>query len=124
VGATTTHPVNHYGTATALTNLPLIANDYKSQFYPDGGNGSTPIPDADKLRYNDMSLVVGGKFEIAADWGNGSHAEHRVGINCDVFSGNIPGNRWQTLTQIFANHGSPNYNDETATASHWHLRFQ
>lgn len=45
------HPGYHYGTATALTNLPLIANDYKAQFYPDGNNGPTPIPEADKLNF-------------------------------------------------------------------------
>jgi hypothetical protein len=120
VGATATHPDNHFGTLTANNNLPLIANDYKAQFYP-----TAPIPDAEKLRYNDMSLINGGKFEISGNWSaTASHQEHRVGINIDLGSSNVPVARWNALTQIFVNRGSPNYLDETASANHWHLRFQ
>ena len=120
VGATATHPDNHYGTSTALSNLPLISNDYQAQFY-----GQNPIPDAEKLLYNDMSLVSGGKFDLSGNWcTNCSHAEHTVGINCDLGSNNVPGNRWAGLTQIFRDRHSPNYLDETATLNHWHLRFQ
>jgi hypothetical protein len=116
------HPSYHYGAASALTNLPLIANDYNSQFYPSG-----IVPNADKLNFNDMSLISGGKFEAAAgDWSqaNIDHGEHRLGLNCDMRSFNVPQNRWQALTGIFDVRGSPNYFDETgSTAPHWHLRF-
>lgn len=120
------HPAYHNGTATALTNLPLIANDYKAQFYPDGANGPTPIPDADKLNYNDMSLVNGGKFEAflgsQAAWGpDVAHQEHRVGINCDVRNFNVPTGRRAALEEIFRQRGSPTFLDE---GNHWHLRFQ
>jgi hypothetical protein len=118
VGTTATHPDNHFGTNTATTNLPLIADDYKASFYP-----NTTIPAGEKLRFNDMSLLNGGKFELAANWGNGSHQEHRIGINCDVGSSNVPVDRWEELVQIFTDRGSPNTNDETATANHWHVRF-
>ncbi|MEW6131446.1 MAG: hypothetical protein AB1757_30740 [Acidobacteriota bacterium] len=118
VGTTVTHPDNHYGTMTALTNLPLIANDYKSQFY-----GKNAIPELEKLKYNDMSLVNGGKFEIAGNWGDGPHAEHRTGINCDVYSANVPPARWERLNQIFLSRGVRSINDETACCNHWHLRF-
>jgi hypothetical protein len=113
-GEKPTHPSNHFGTATALTNLPLIASDYLSQY-----------PGADILWYNDMSLIWGGKFDFDGnDWCSGcSHDEHRVGINCDVGSSNVPSGRWSTLTAIFAQRGSPNYLDETSH-NHWHLRFQ
>jgi hypothetical protein len=37
------HPSNHYGTSTAITNLPLIANDYLAA-YPTSAN----------LEFNDM----------------------------------------------------------------------
>jgi len=126
VGATATHPDNHYGTTTALTNLPLIANDYKAQFYPDGANGPTPIPDADKLRYNDMSLIVGGKFDINAAWDpNDDHQEHRVGINCDVPYNNVPVDRQAAVEAIFALRHSPNFLKHfPPDAPHWHLRFQ
>lgn len=116
------HPSYHYGAASALTNLPLVANDYNTQFYPSG-----IVPNADKLNFNDMSLVNGGKFEAAAgDWSqaNISHGEHRRGLNCDLRSFNVPQNRWQALTTIFQLRGSPNYFDETGTAApHWHVRF-
>jgi hypothetical protein len=115
VGQTTTHPSNHWGTATAITNLPLIASDYLAQF-----------PGADILHYNDMSLIWGGKFDFdGSNWcSTCAHDEHRMGINCDVFSGNVPTSRWSALTAIFAQRHSPNFLDETASASHWHLRFQ
>lgn len=115
VGQTTTHPGNHWGTELAVTNLPLIAHDYLSQF-----------PGADILRYNDMSLVHGGKFDFdGSNWCSScAHQEHRIGINCDVYSGNVPTNRWSTLTDIFRSRNSPNFGDETASASHWHLKFQ
>jgi hypothetical protein len=118
------HPSYHYGTATALTNLPLIANDYKAQFYP---GAKVPIPEADKLNFNDMSLVNGGKFEAfvtggQAAWGpNVPHDEHRVGINCDVRNFNVSQTRRAALEQIFRQRGSPNFLDE---GNHWHLRFQ
>jgi hypothetical protein len=115
VGATTTHPDNHWGTIGAINGLVGIAQDYRTQFY-----GTNSIPNADRLRYNDISLVLGGKFEIAGDWGNGSHAEHRTGINCDVGSNNVPVARRAALEQIFVQRGSPNFLNE---GNHWHLRF-
>jgi hypothetical protein len=114
VGEKPTHPSNHWGTATALSNLPLIASDYLAQF-----------PGADILQYNDMSLVYGGKFDFdGSNWCSScAHDEHRLGTNCDVYSGNVPTSRWSALTAIFAQRGSPNYLDETADKNHWHLRF-
>jgi len=126
------HPNYNYGTATALANLPLIANDYKAQFYPDGANGPTPIPDSDKLNFNDMSLVNGGKFEAYVDvtrqaaWGpDVPHQEHLKGTNCDVRNFNVPTVRRAALEEIFRQRGSPNFLIEPATnPNHWHLRFQ
>jgi hypothetical protein len=116
VGSTASHPDNHYGTSTALNNLPLIAGDYRTQFY-----GQNQIPAAERLRYNDMSLTNGGKFDLSNNWcANCSHAEHRVGINCDVGSGNVAANRRQALEAIFQLRGSPGFLNE---GDHWHLRF-
>jgi len=98
----------------------VSARDYTDVYYGVGNHA----PDADWLKFNDMSLVNGGKFEIAGNWNTGvPHDEHRLGQNCDIFSGNVPTNRWSTLTGIFVNRGSPNYVDETASANHWHVRF-
>jgi hypothetical protein len=129
IGATTSHPDNHYGTTAANNGLVQIANDYKNAYYPDtpGPNPiPNPIPDADKLAYNDQSLEFGGKFELANRWAAaGSHAEHREGINCDVRSNNVPNARRARLNDIFRERGSTRTNDETGTsAPHWHLRFE
>lgn len=117
------HPVgtNHYGTAVANAGLVTIADDYKNQFY-----GASAIPQGDKLKYNDQSLLNGGKFDLPGDWcSTCSHFEHRTGINCDVSSNNVPSNRRETLEAIFRLRRSPGFLDETNTSQpHWHLRFQ
>ncbi len=115
------HPFNHWGTQAAVDSLPLIADDYKAQFY-----GSNTIPDAQKVSYNDMSLPYGGKFDLKKKWSSvGAHDEHRKGINCDTRSSNIPQARWVELNRIFAERGSTRTNNETGTdAPHWHLRFE
>ncbi len=107
VGPTSTHPVDHYGTAN--TNLVNIANQYANAF-PGG-----------VLNYNDQSLPQGGLFDVNANWTN-PHVEHRLGINCDVYQPNVPVANRPTLLTIFVNNGSPNYLDESAL-NHWHLRF-
>lgn len=118
------HPerTNHWGTPAANNGLVQIANDYKNQFY-----GSGAIPENMKLAYNDQSLYWGGKFDLDRAWSraNTQHAEHRLGINCDVRSNNVPRERWNTLNDIFIARGSTDTNDETRTsAPHWHLRFE
>lgn len=121
IGATNSHPSNHWGTPQAVNSLELIASDYKAEYY-----GNNPIPEDSKVAYNDMSLVWGGKFDLSNNWANtnSKHAEHREGINCDTRSNNIPRSRWARLNQIFRTRGSTDTNDETGTsAPHWHLRF-
>ncbi len=110
------HPINHYGIANAVTGLPGIASDYYNAYFNDPAG-------ARDLRYNDMSLVFGGKFEIDGDWGNDSHLEHRVGRNCDVSvdegdGGNrrrIPASRWVRLNEIFLDNLVQEVGDETNT---------
>lgn len=122
VGSTASHPSpgNHYGTSSAVNSLGQIANDFKAEWY-----STVDIPDGEKLRYNDMSLPQGGKFDLDHNWSeaNARHAEHRQGINCDVYSPNVAGTRWTRLNRIFRDNGSTDTNDETSTANHWHLRF-
>jgi len=120
IGTTVSHPSNHWGISQAVNSLGLIATDYKNEFY-----GSNPIPEDEKVAYNDMSLEWGGKFDLNNNWSNvGAHAEHREGINCDTRSSNIPRARWARLNDFFRSRGSTDTNDETGTsAPHWHLRF-
>ena len=134
-GSTTTHPSNHYGAPSAINGLQQIADEYKARYYANGWiepPPGTPIDPADrpidyyKIHYNDISLKLGGKFEVAGRWNlTGAHDEHRIGINCDTRSRNIPGERWENLNRIFRERGSTRTNDETNTRSpHWHLRFE
>jgi len=116
-GDTPHHPFPHWGTAVAIANLPLIANDYQAMY-----------PGSAFLRYNDISLALGGRFDVTPDrsppnWQNASHAEHRVGRNCDVRASDVPAARWAALNQIFRNNSVVSINDETASRNHWHLRF-
>jgi len=106
VGATPTHPSNHFGTLVANSGLANIANQYAAQF-----PGSI-------LLYNDQSLIRGGLFDIAATWST-PHIEHRLGGNCDVSDSSVPSDRWAALESIFiANNAS-----FLREPGHWHLRF-
>jgi hypothetical protein len=116
------HPTYHHGNAAALAGLPLIASDYITQFY-----GGGPIPVGERINFNDMSLINGGKFEaflnaqFVASWQPaGGHAEHRVGRNCDVRNFNIPLDRRAALVTIMQlRSGNPPLDE----GNHWHLRF-
>lgn len=135
IGGTTKHPFNHFGKPGTLTGLQQIADDYKAEYYPNGFPQNPPNMDPRdrlgpndwyKIHYNDISVRNGGKFEIAGNWStaNNQHDEHRVGINCDTRSKNIPNTRWARLKEIFAARGSTDTHDETTSpAPHWHLRF-
>jgi len=116
-GTTQVHPVNHYGTNTAVTNLPLIASDYRSAY-----------PTAANLPYNDISLINGGKFEIPGNWNAAAdHQEHRMGINCDINYG--PGQAIETAEQqatfegILRLRNSPNFLKHLNAPLHYHTRF-
>lgn len=122
IGQTASHPENHYALGVVNISLRQIASDYRSEFYPTGN-----IPDSEKVAYNDISLVFGGKFDLGNRWENTNvrHGEHREGINCDVRSNNIPQPRRVRLNEIFDAHGSTRTHDETGTsAPHWHTRFE
>jgi hypothetical protein len=111
VGATPSHPLNHNGTAGANDGLVGIAGAYRNAY-----------AGAEALRYNDQSLWSGGKFELSNSWQDGgSHAEHRLGTNCDVNSANVPTDRHDQLEQIFADNNATFLRE--FSLNHWHLRF-
>jgi hypothetical protein len=113
------HPSSYYGTSTAVAGIINIAYDYNAQYYPSGN-----IPEGEKIKYNDMSLTLGGKFDLDDNFSDGgSHHEHRSGRNVDVTNQNIPGSRWEFMRQAFVNAGSPNFLTEV-NPPHWHLRFE
>jgi hypothetical protein len=130
IGANAAHPSNHWGTANANAGLQQIATDYANEYY----SAQNPQPENRKLNYNDQSLELGGKFDLAHGWSpTGEHVEHREGINADVRCCSDPGlvphtagdDRWVRLNEFFFNRGSTRTLDETSTAQpHWHLRFE
>lgn len=131
----TQHPNGHYGTPGANNGLRQIAAQYRDLVYPNGQ------PTEEMLVYNDQSLRLGGKFDITKNFAtipssfqtDGSHDEHRVGINADVrltpddFV--VVGNPMQVrrrrriLEDIFAANGSTRTLREFCK-NHWHLRFE
>lgn len=137
----TFHPDGHFGIPAANSGLRGIASDYRNNAFPlaQFPNGQ---PEDRKLRYNDQSLVWGGKFDIRSavtiqpTWdtrGRGAHDEHRVGINGDVRLSDVPNenvtiqgltlNRRTVLEEIFFQRGSTRTLREFSL-NHWHLRFE
>ena len=74
-GRTDSHPDNHYGTSSLVTGLRALA----LAFYQEFGK---------PLYVNDMSLVVGGLFDINDDWDT-PHSTHRYGRNADLNRGDM-----------------------------------
>jgi hypothetical protein len=72
-GVTSQHTLNHNGTYTLLTAIPAVANAYFA-------NQSTS---GDQLGINDMSLPIGGLFDIKNNWVP-SHGMHRSGNSVDI----------------------------------------
>ncbi len=67
---TSQHQKNHYGTGTSISTLKNLADTvFQRTRY--------------KLRYNDMSLVNGGPFDIWNNWDT-PHQNHRNGVSTDV----------------------------------------
>jgi hypothetical protein len=72
-GQTTAHPSNHFGTLDLQLEIAAMAFDYRAK-YP----GAV-------LGINDMSLPLGGLFDLDRLWDNGTgHSLHRTGTSVDV----------------------------------------
>ena len=75
-GSREAHPTNHYGTASTVTNIGGVADDY----YIEAG---------ELLGINDMSLVWGGLFDIGPPPASNvfwyaPHTSHRKGTSVDI----------------------------------------
>ncbi|MBI3927905.1 MAG: hypothetical protein HY319_20355 [Armatimonadetes bacterium] len=78
-GKTDPHPNNHFGTTDFNRRLAKLAKLY----FRDKN---------ERLFYNDMSLICGGKFEIGGDYTvRKQHYEHRLGNNIDMSNGRVRG---------------------------------
>ncbi|MBM4162705.1 MAG: hypothetical protein FJ217_16615 [Ignavibacteria bacterium] len=70
---------NHWGALLTLQAIDSIAANYHREF-----------PNDPRLRVNDISLQLGGRFDINGGWvGNGYHEFHRFGRDVDIRSSTI-----------------------------------
>jgi hypothetical protein len=73
---------NHFGTQQVNRHLEDIASAYHSAY-----------PLLPRLAINDISLPSGGKFDVNGNW-TGDHDFHRNGLDADVRSFTMPGDRF------------------------------
>lgn len=73
IGEKTEHPNNHFGTSPAISAIQVTALLYRQEF-----------PASPVIALNDMSLPLGGKFDLNFTWTTGSHANHSRGFAVDV----------------------------------------
>jgi hypothetical protein len=73
-GQTTTHPSNHNASPELHIMLRDLATVYNLE--------ADPV-DQGSLGLNDMSLPLGGLFDIVAGW-SPPHVRHRFGTDCDI----------------------------------------
>lgn len=115
VGETGSHPTNHYGTFSAVVRVQEIC----TEFYNATGGLRAGV--------NDMSLPLGGLFDIGPPNGNfwqSPHTLHRRGLNADMpfqYLGTLE--QREMFRQIAsAKNGSPEAHPPNAP-NHWHLGF-
>ena len=70
VGTTTAHPDSHWGTQAMVANLRALGDSLSSEY-------------STSLHVNDMSLRLGGLFDVSGAW-RPPHLEHRDGTSADV----------------------------------------
>lgn len=120
----TEHPRNHYGIEELITALERIATWYKSEY-------------GDVLHINDMSLQLGGKFDIHANSGGTTdvwekdHYDHDLGTAADLRMGSLgvpPERRRLLLQEVQREPTEPigvyrHCSKEGDEGNHWHLEF-
>lgn len=72
IGATTWHPVNHYGTLATIVGIQNVAAQYKMEF------PANPV-----IAINDIGLPFGGIFDLNRNWA-GPHFNHSRGKAVDI----------------------------------------
>lgn len=103
-GVTSQHSGNHFGTSSFTAKLVYLADLYYLKFNS-------------KLDYNDISLPLGGLFDIGNNW-RPSHHEHRVGISGDIRL--VPAGRRKDLRDMVKAARITGATIEHST--HWHVR--
>ena len=110
IGETATHPENHWGTTGMVSALQNLGVGFLSRF-------GKPI------EVNDMSLPLGGLFDLGADW-QPPHVEHRVGLSADLrTSGRTPA-ELRFIQDVLEELGGGVHDETRAPAPHYHLRMR
>ena len=114
IGATPTHPDNHFMDPNAEIAWNNIAVTYRAMFPND------PI-----LQINDVSLERGGLFDISGRW-TPPHATHREGLDADVRTrhGAMPAGNRAAFVRICGNNNvGAVLEDPGGNNEHYHLNF-
>lgn len=78
IGATTYHPINHFGTLSTIVGIQNVAAQYKFEY-----------PSYDVIAINDISLPYGGIFDLNRNWA-GPHYNHSRGKSVDIRGNGLP----------------------------------
>ena len=110
------HESNWNATTKTRGDLVNIANKYAAEF------------PGKRLRYNDISLPMGGSFDgNAGTWiiipNVTGHSEHKLGRNCDISKSGMSAAEIERVTEIIKDNGGSAgpggiYDHDT----HWHTR--
>jgi hypothetical protein len=100
---------NHWGTPTMITQLTSLAQIWRDEVTTGAGCSGGPVP---KLRINDISLELGGLFDLNGQWtASLGHSSHRHGTDVDIRSargnpdGGVPINRENLFCAIAIEEG-------------------
>lgn len=88
------HPSNHWARPDIIVKMLALATEYRNKY-----------PHLDRLKFNDMSLVIGGIFDLKKDWGSKQHERHRIGRTVDVRIKEIPQHLWDDFIDMADGHG-------------------
>ena len=108
---TGTHELNWLATTKTKGDLIDIANKYAAEF------------PGKRLRYNDISLLMGGRFDGNSGQWTGGHDEHMLGRNCDISKSGMSAEEIDRVTEIIEFYGGGDGpNGLLHHGNHWHTR--
>lgn len=111
-GETSWHPINtnHYVAPHMKTALQELGMEWRSTCLM-----------SDTLKYNDMSLIWGGLFDLNHNW-RPPHAEHRFGNNADVSKKWVRKGNREKLVRMMCKYAQVySEGDGVNEAPHYHL---
>lgn len=109
IGQTGRHPSNHWATPAAAQSLQAIAREYRQAT-------------GDRLYLNDMSLSLGGLFDIGGQWGP-PHHEHRDGRQVDIAATPETLRHEAKFVEVLRRHTTNYIIEGAGNSRHYHARF-